>query len=98
MQSNKTNVIKTFTVGYKEDLYNESIDADNIAKFLGTDHNNLIVSHSDALDIIQELSDIYDEPFADASQIPTTLISKYTKNFVKVTLSGDGGDEFFGGY
>lgn len=98
MQSNKSNKIKTFTVGYKEDLYNESIDADNIAKFLGTDHNNLIVSYSDALDIIPKLSDIYDEPFADASQIPTTLISKYTKNFVKVTLSGDGGDEFFGGY
>ena len=98
MQSNNSNKIKTFTVGYKEDLYNESKDAESISKYLGTDHNNLIVSHSDAINIIPKLSDIYDEPFADASQIPTALISKHTKNYVKVSLSGDGGDELFGGY
>lgn len=98
MQANNINKINTFTIGYNEDLYDESNQAELIAKHIGTNHRKITLSSLDTMNIIPQLSEIYDEPFADASQIPTSIISKFTKNHVKVALSGDGGDEFFGGY
>ena len=98
MQENNINKINTFTIGYSEDLYDESNDAESIANHLGTNHHKIMTTATDAINIIPNLSEIYDEPFADASQIPTSIISKFTKNHVKVCLSGDGGDELFGGY
>ena len=98
MQANNMNKINTFTIGYNEDLYDESTEAELIAKHIGTNHCKITLSPLDAMNIIPQLSEIYDEPFADASQIPTSIISKFTKKHVKVALSGDGGDELFGGY
>jgi asparagine synthase (glutamine-hydrolysing) len=95
---NSTKKIKTFSVGFLESELNESEEAKKIAHYIGTEHHNIyfsnqnIVSHFDALD------EIYDEPFADSSQLPTSLISEYSKKSVSVILSGDGGDELFGGY
>ena len=98
MQKNSMNKVKTFTIGFEEKRFDESIFAKKIASILGTDHTEHIISMDDALKIIPKLPTIYDEPFADSSQIPTTLVSSITKKRVTVALSGDGGDEFFGGY
>ena len=98
MQKNSTSKINTFTIGFKESNYNEAIYAKKIAEHLNTNHNEFYFSDSEALDVIPYISSIYDEPFADSSQIPTYILSKFTGKSVKVSLSGDGGDEIFRGY
>lgn len=90
--------INTFTIGFEDKNYDESIYAKAIANHLGTNHTEYICKKEDALEIIKELPKIFDEPFADSSAIPTTLVSKLAKEKVSVILSGDGGDELFCGY
>lgn len=90
--------IKTFTIGFEDKRYDESNDAKLIANYLKTDHYEKIFKKKDLLDIVPNLHNIYDEPFADSSQLPTFLLSSLASKNVKVVLSGDGGDELFGGY
>lgn len=98
MQQASSDPVRTFSIGYADKEYDESGHADLIAKYLGTDHTSLMVQPSDCLDVIPELPAIFDEPFADASQVPTFLVSRLARQDVKVCLSGDGGDEGFFGY
>jgi len=98
MQRQSPAPVHTFTIGFKEPTYNESGYAAEVAAVLGTDHTEVMVGASDAMKVIPEMSTIYDEPFADSSQIPTFLISRMARAHVGVALSGDGGDELFGGY
>lgn len=98
IQAGSGSRIKTFTIGYKERAFDESQEAKKIARHLGTDHTEWIVGPKDALEILEQLPEIYDEPFADNSTVPTTLVSKLASKQVKVALSADGGDELFAGY
>jgi asparagine synthase (glutamine-hydrolysing) len=98
MNKVSNNPINTFTIGSGDNLYDESKHAKQVAKHLGTNHHELILSPSDVVSVAPELGGIYDEPFADSSQIPMVLLSRFVKPHVSVSLCGDGGDEIFGGY
>lgn len=98
MQEQSTAKIRTFSLGSTESAYDESHFAADVARHLGTEHVELRVSPVEAMEIVPQLGSIYDEPFADSSQIPTTLVSRLARRSVTVALSGDAGDEVFGGY
>lgn len=98
MQEKRATPIKTFTIGFSDNAFDESFYAEKVAHILGTEHETFYLPSHDALSIIPNLPISFDEPFGDASMLPTFLVSQMARNHVTVSLSGDGGDELFGGY
>ena len=94
-QSVSSDPINTFTIGFDENGFDEAPFAKSIARYLGTNHTELYLSNKDIFSLIDRLPHIYDEPFADSSQLPTLLISRLARSHVTVALTGDGGDELF---
>jgi asparagine synthase (glutamine-hydrolysing) len=98
MQEGSTRPVRTYTIGFDEHEFDESAHAARIARHLGTAHTELQLTGDDACSVVPQLADIFDEPFADPSQVPTLLVSRLARQHVTVALCGDGGDELFGGY
>lgn len=98
LQTGRTERLKTFTIGFHENEFNEAPEAKKIAEYLGTDHTEWYLTSKEAAGVLPLIPEIYDEPFADNSTVPTVLVSKLASKQVKVALSADGGDEIFGGY
>ena len=98
MQAQSARPVETFTIGFAEAEFDEAPFAREMARHLGTSHHEMILSGQDALDLVQGMPGVYDEPFADPSQLPTWLVARFTRSKVTVALSGDAGDELFAGY
>ena len=98
MQKNSANKVETFSIGQSDNRFNESIYAKEVSKKLGTNHNEYIVGKKEIIDTIEKINTVYSEPFADSSQIPSIILSEHVRKKVTVALTGDGGDELFGGY